>query len=178
MMGNMILLSFLLLSSAMSVPFNVLEDIDMDIMVEYGVRQFNTTTVEGLGAFLEWSSVNDTAYNIDTYNCVNFSSDLIDELVFYGFEANEVSLYGELAHAIVAVKLSDKILFIEPQTDEVFSVYNLPDSYSKDFFKLIIKEGIWNRTCIFTNPESSRFDYFINNLEPETKNLLYFNGDS
>ena len=157
MMGNTILLSFLLLSSAMSVPFNVLEDIDMDIMVEYGVRQFNTTTVEGLGAFLEWSSVNDTAYNIDTYNCVNFSSDLIDELVFYGFESSNTRMHKENGsfitddmHMIVVVNLDDKIVFVEPRTDTILRYDELEQHYSDNGFTDIVIYDLFGVSMILS----------------------------
>ena len=54
---------------------------------------FETTSVEGLEVFLEWSQVDKTEYDIDTYNCVNFSSDLISELEYYGFEGGNTRLH-------------------------------------------------------------------------------------
>ena len=106
---------------------------------------FNTSSVEDLEAFLKWSSVNDTMYDYDAYNCVNFSSDLIEELEYYGFESsnavmhkwNGTAIIGDM-HMIVAVKLDDKIIFVEPQDDIILRYDELEQHYSDNGFTDII----------------------------------------
>ena len=106
---------------------------------------FNTSSVEGLGAFLGWSSVNDTIYDYDTYNCVNFSSDLIRELEYYGFEAANTWMYRENGtaitddtHMIVAVKLDGTIVFVEPQSDTILPFNKVEQHYEDNSFTDIV----------------------------------------
>lgn len=116
---------------------------------------FNTTSVEGLEAFLKWSQVDKTEYNIDTYNCVNFSSDLIQELGYYGFEAANTRLHKsngtaitDSMHMIVAVKLSDKIVFIEPQSDMVLRYDELEEHYLENGFTDIVIHDLIGKSII------------------------------
>ena len=106
---------------------------------------FNTSSVEELESFLQWSSVNDIMYDYNLYNCVNFSSDLVSELKYYGFEASNVVMHKENGtkitddrHMIVAVKLDDKIVFVEPQSDTILSYNELEQYYSENRFTDII----------------------------------------
>lgn len=127
---------------------------------------FNTSSVEGLESFLQWSSVNDTMYDYDTYNCVNFSSDLISELEYYGFESsnaiihkwNGTAIIGDM-HMIVAVKLDDNIIFVEPQDDIILRYDELEQHYlEKDFTDIIIYDliGYWT-TSSFDDLMSNDF---------------------
>ena len=106
---------------------------------------FNTASVEGLESFLKWSSVNDTMYDYNAYNCINFSLDLINELEYYGFEASNVIMHKENGtkitgdrHMIVVVKLDDKIIFVEPQSDTILKYNELEQYYLKNKFTDII----------------------------------------
>ena len=98
---------------------------------------FNTTSVEGLEVFLKWSQVDKTEYNVDTYNCVNFSSDLIRELEYYGFESANTrvskSNSNDTMHMTVAVRLVDKIVFVEPQNDIILRYDELGEHYNNNF---------------------------------------------
>lgn len=106
---------------------------------------FNTSSVGGLESFLQWSAVNDTMYDYDAYNCVNFSSDLISELEYYGFESSNAIMHKENGtkitddmHMIVAVKLDDKIIFVEPQSDTILRYNELEQHYSENRFTDIV----------------------------------------
>ena len=118
---------------------------------------FNTSSVEGLESFLKWSSVNDTMYDYDAYNCVNFSLDLINELGYYGFEASNVIMHKENGtkitddmHMIVTVKLDDKIVFVEPQTDVILTYYELEQHYSENGFTDIVIYDLFGISTIIS----------------------------
>ena len=118
---------------------------------------FNTSSVEGLESFLKWSSVNDTMYDYDAYNCVDFSLDLIQELEYYGFESSNVIMHKENGtkitddrHMIVAVKLDDKIVFVEPQSDTILRYDELEPHYSENGFTDIVIYDLMGLSIIIT----------------------------
>ena len=170
MTGNAILLSLLLLSNLISAPVNIFEDLDMDIVAEYDIRLFNTTSVEGLRDFLGHSSIDQREYNRSTYNCVNFSSDLISELELYGFNASNTRMHKEYGtkitddmHMIVAIKLSDKIVFVEPQTDTILTYNGLEQHYSDNGFTDIVIYDLFGMSTIIS------FDGYISD---DLKNMF------
>ena len=123
-----ILLSILLL-------FNpILLDSNIDIVNDYNISIFNTTSVEGLEKFLEYSQIDKNEYNLNNYHCVNFSNDLIKELNLYGFDSSitHLRIGQEFNHCIVSVKLNDKIIFIDPQDDTILRFNKLQKCYKYD----------------------------------------------
>ena len=98
---------------------------------------FNTSSIKDLEAFLEWSKVNDTVYNIDSYNCVNFTDDLIKELEYYGFETGNIRLssIGDVngSHKLSYTVVNNNLMFIEPQTDDIFVFNRLNEYYNNKF---------------------------------------------
>ncbi len=83
----------------------------------------NIVPYQTVETFLEKDKTNEHLYNLITYNCFNFSADVISNatnehircgLVYILFEG------GTSAHAIVAFSTTDSgILFVEPQTDGI-----------------------------------------------------------
>ena len=116
---------------------------------------FNTSSVEGLEAFLEWSQVDKIEYDINTYNCVNFSSDLISELEYYGFESGNTRMHRENGtkitddlHMMVAVRLDGKIIFVEPQNDMILRYNELKKYYSDNGFTDIVIYNLIGKSII------------------------------
>ena len=112
---------------------------------------FNTTSVEGLEQFLKYSQVDKSEYDFDNYHCVNFSSDLINELRFFGFNTTFVLLDDEnieYNHLIVCVELNNDKYFIEPQTDDVFALNELSKYYNYTFSEILYYNSL-NETVIW-----------------------------
>ncbi|NOQ56002.1 MAG: hypothetical protein GQ477_04325 [Nanohaloarchaea archaeon] len=102
------------------------------IMDESIGASFNTSSIGGLKEFLKFSQVNTNEYDFDTYHCVNFTNDLIEELNYYGFNATQTELRGNNTydHAIVSVFMNDKVVFVEPQSDEIFNFTQLNNEFN------------------------------------------------
>lgn len=123
----------------------VLINADIDIVNDYDIELFNISSVDDLRRFLNYSVIDKREYENNTYNCVNFSSDLIKELEYYGFESANTRMHRENGtaitddmHMIIAVKLDDKIVFVEPQTDTILTYEELENHYSDNGFTDIV----------------------------------------
>lgn len=83
------------------------------------------TPLDNLTTFLEDDTTSDGVYYWDDYHCVHFSVDLVDNLTVAGYNATPVVLAtarpGLWSHMVVSVNLDNETVYIEPQTDEVFS---------------------------------------------------------
>lgn len=114
-------------------------------------------SVQDLEDFLNNSDVDKTEYFRDGYNCVNFSSDLIHELELHGFTASNTRMHKENGtaitddmHMIVAVKLGDKIVFVEPQTDTILTYDELEQHYSEYRFTDIVIYDLFGYSTILS----------------------------
>ena len=158
MINEFLIVSLLFFNPIVDVPLlNTSSDIQNPtvIVVQPLPDAFNTSTVEGLESFLEWSSVNETVYDYESYNCVNFSSDLITELKYYGFDSSKVHLFNcnnndTDSHMIVYVNLSNKIVFIEPQTDKILRYDDLEQHFIDYGFTNVVVYGLWGDSTIFS----------------------------
>lgn len=106
----------------------------------YDIKRFNTTSVDGLKKFLEYSKIDENEYYINGYNCINFSDDLINELRMFNFNATFVELHNEksdISHLIVGVALNDNMVFIEPQADKIFTLDDLSKCDSYDYTLIV-----------------------------------------
>ena len=140
-----ILLSILLIFNPLLLNNNI------DIVNDYDIKLFNTTSVEGLERFLICSQVDKNEYNFNDYHCINYSSDLFNELIYFGFNTTFVLLYGEdieYNHLIICVELSNNKYFIEPQTDEIFKLNELLRYYNYNFSEILYYDSI-NETVIW-----------------------------
>jgi len=93
-----------------------------------------------LADFLARDHTNWNAYNVDSYNCIDFAVDLVAnarkeniEVWFVGVDFNN----GDVGHAFVAFKTTDKgTIYVEPQRDYTYSTLsvgnNLCDDWGKD----------------------------------------------
>lgn len=114
-------------------------------------------SVQDLEDFLNNSDVDKNEYDCDGYNCVNFSSDLINELGLHGFTASNTRMHKENEtaitddmHMIVAVKLDNKIVFVEPQTDTILTYDELEQHYSDNGFTDIVIYDLFGCSTIFS----------------------------
>lgn len=118
----------------------------IDFTVEHPTRTFYTSdSIQDLELFLAGSDIDEREYVNNTYNCVNFSHDLIDSFTVHGFTAAKTRMHKENGtaitddmHMIVAVQLGDKIVFVEPQSDTVLRFDDLELYYSDEGFTDIV----------------------------------------
>lgn len=152
----------------------ILLDNDIDIVNDYDIELFNTSSVEGLERFLIYSQIDKNEYDFDNYHCVNFSYDLIKELNFYGFNSSithlRVGKVGqEFDHCIVSVKLNDKIVFVDPQDDTILRLDELQECYNYDeitIFDLIGYHTVFSFDGYISNDLKNMFEVnFSNNLD-------------
>jgi hypothetical protein len=94
-----------------------------------------------LQQFINNSTIDQREYIPHSYNCVNFSNDLIDELNTNGFNASYAKLIESRpaeaspftktsAHIIVFVILENELVFVEPQTDKIMWYENITEYYN------------------------------------------------
>ena len=78
-----------------------------------------------LKQFLEDDTTSEGVYDWDYYHCVHFSVALASNMTDAGYNATPTILAtsrpGEWSHMLVSVNLGNETVYIEPQTDEVFS---------------------------------------------------------
>ena len=78
-----------------------------------------------LKQFLEDDTTSAGVYDWDYYHCVHFSVALASNMTDAGYNATPIILAtsrpGEWSHMVVSVDLGNETVYIEPQTDEVFS---------------------------------------------------------
>ena len=71
-------------------------------------------------------------YDLTSYNCVDFSNDLIKHLKknkIFSCRAN--ICFGDKSHSFVSVNTTEGIIYIEPQTNLFFDKVNVGDDYCK-----------------------------------------------
>ena len=79
-------------------------------------------TYAAMQTFLTSDKTDQNTYNATTYNCVNFSADVIANAAKLNIRCAYISIDfpGTTGHAIVAFNTTDKgMVYIEPQTDEI-----------------------------------------------------------
>ena len=79
-------------------------------------------TYAAMQAFIASDKTDQNTYNVTTYNCVNFSADVIANAAKQNIRCAYINIdFGNnTGHAIVAFNTSDKgIVYIESQTDEI-----------------------------------------------------------
>jgi hypothetical protein len=81
---------------------------------------FKDPTYAQMKAFVAADKTDKNTYNAATYDCVNFSNDLITDAAKQGIRAAFVSIdFPSSGHAIVAFNTTDKgLVYIEPQDDD------------------------------------------------------------
>ena len=101
-------------------------------------------------AFIESDQTDKNTYNIDNYNCYDFTRDVCNSAFNAGYRAGDVYIeFPDSAHAIVCFNTVDKgLIFIEPQYDEEMTVtigieyWNRGIYEAPDFDDTIVKYGI------------------------------------
>lgn len=101
----------------------------------------NISSIDDLLVVLNESQINNHAYSSE-YNCVNYSTELINELSNYNLTASYVTLLNgyasnkdryldsNKAHRIVYVIINDEFVFIEPQLDKIMEYEDLHNNYT------------------------------------------------
>lgn len=86
---------------------------------------------KSLKQFLEDDLTSKGVYDWDNYHCVHFSVALAENLTDAGYNATPVILAtsrpGEWSHMVVSVNLGNETVYVEPQTDEIFSPFDWHD---------------------------------------------------
>ena len=86
---------------------------------------------KSLKHFLEDDLTSRGVYDWDNYHCVHLSVALTENLTAAGYDATPVILGtcrpGEWSHMVVSVNLGDETVYVEPQTDEIFSPFDWHD---------------------------------------------------
>jgi len=103
----------------------------------YDIHKYDTTTIEGLNNALDDSNIDKKYYEINTYNCREFSVALSTYLQLYGFDSGLTDFYPDkdsddiYGHRIVWVKLDNGTIFVEPQNDKIYNPYTLYAEYNE-----------------------------------------------
>jgi hypothetical protein len=82
-------------------------------------------TYAAMQSFMNSDKTNQNTYNVNTYNCVNFSADVIANAVKQHIRCAFINIDfpGTTGHAIIAFNTTDKgMVYIEPQTDEIVNL--------------------------------------------------------
>lgn len=140
-----------------TVPLDT-QSIDEIPLINYSHNvSYNTSSIVDLHSFLINSTVNTTEYNRTTYNCVNFSQDLICELQNYNFSAIKVRLHRangsaitDDMHDIVAVNFGDEVVFIEPQSDTILRYDELQSYYNSANFTSVVIYDLYGISTIIS----------------------------
>lgn len=130
----------------------------IDFTVEHPTRAFYTgDSIQDLEQFLIESDIDKREYINNTYNCVNFSHDLIDSLTVHGFPAAKTRMHKENGtaitddmHMIVAVQLGDKIVFVDPQSDTILRFDDLQQYYYDEGFTDIVIYELFGHSTILS----------------------------
>ena len=154
MMIQIFALIVLILSNTIPLDTQSIPEISL---TNYSHNTSYNNSIVDLHYFLINSDVNTTKYNRTTYNCVNFSQDLIYELQDYNFSAIKVRLYRangsaitDDMHAIIAVNLANKTIFIEPQTDTMLRYDELQSHYKEANFTDVIIYDSYGRSTVLS----------------------------
>lgn len=100
---------------------------------------YRAATWAEISQFLANDPTNWNTYNLDTYNCIDFAIDLVENAHLYGIKANiiAVDFVGqEDGHAFVEFETADAgLIYVEPQGDVTYSNVsigaNLCDTYGE-----------------------------------------------
>jgi len=81
-------------------------------------------TYDEMRAFLAADKTDKNVYNVETYNCYDYTRDLCTNAFDQGYRAGFVYLYfKESAHALVCFNTVDKgLVYVEPQYDAIVNV--------------------------------------------------------
>jgi hypothetical protein len=132
-----------------------------------------------LKLFLINNDISNKKYNKTDYNCVKFTEDLMYDLEKSNFTTgyssvlpNDVTKFG---HRFVWVLIDNKILFIEPQTDEILDIYDIKERYENTIYSV-------DRIVIYKyklTPVGFYFDYGLkdNKLDDEYEKYFYIMED-
>jgi len=86
---------------------------------------YNSITWDGLVQFLIDDHTNWREYNLETYNCMDYAIDLVNNARQQGLKTWMVGVYfydQETGHAFVAFETSDRgVVYVEPQGDNTYS---------------------------------------------------------
>ena len=89
-------------------------------------------TYASMQAFIVSDKTDQNTYNVTTYNCENFSADVIANAIKQNIRCAYVAIDfpGTTGHAIVAFNTTDRgMVYIEPQTDEIVQLKVGADYY-------------------------------------------------
>jgi len=96
-----------------------------------------------LKIFLAKNKVNENKYNIDNFNCVDYTFNLIKDLSQEGYIANSVYIEFNQAlssHLIVSIETEKGLVYIEPQDDRIFTNLEVGEQYLDWGSKYIISK--------------------------------------
>lgn len=95
------------------------------------VQGFYTPSFDELRSLVRKSGVSRMVFDLDTYNCVEFSNDLIAYLKdnkIYSC-ATMIDINDDLGHVFVAVMTTQGLWYVEPQTNQFFNEIFVSDNY-------------------------------------------------
>lgn len=95
------------------------------------VQGFYTPTLDELRSLVRKSGVSTMVYDSDSYNCVEFSNDLIAYLKdnkIYSC-ASIIDINDDSGHAFVAVMTTQGLWYVEPQSNIFFDDFSVGDDY-------------------------------------------------
>ena len=95
------------------------------------VQGFYTPSFDELRSLVRKSGVSRMVFDLDTYNCVEFSNDLIAYLKdnkIYSC-ASIIDINDDLGHVFVAVMTTQGLWYVEPQTNQFFNEIFVSDNY-------------------------------------------------
>ena len=92
---------------------------------------FDTQNITGLQEALAFNDIDKRAYKVSIYDCREFSAALESFLTEYGFDSGlcTLSYPANVGHRIVWVRLPNQTVFVEPQTDNIYTQEEIKNKY-------------------------------------------------
>ena len=84
--------------------------------------------------FVKRNKIDELNYTDGNFTCLNFTNQFIKEFAEFGFSSCRADIFFEgknIGHSIATVRTTDNsIIFVDPQTDEIFVNLNVGDSWN------------------------------------------------
>ena len=94
--------------------------------------------------FLRENKIDERDYDLEEYNCEDFSEDFVEDFMNAGFFSCTVDLLwfnktgNRVGHQMVTVKTEEsEIIIIEPQSDRIYYNLDIGDKWSNNTIKII-----------------------------------------
>jgi len=112
-------------------------------LAETGYNIRDPTYAEMLD-FISFDQTNKNIYNVDTYNCYDYTNDVLNNAFNSGIKGGNVYInFPDSAHSIVCFNTTDKgLIFIDPQDDNEVTVIIDQNYFDRSIYEILYDDTV------------------------------------